>query len=50
MKESLLYITRKTKGIGGMQRLSHDFIRKMLELIHQESILIQNKVMNNGEK
>ena len=29
--------------------LSHDFIRKMLELIHQESILIQNKVMNNGE-
>lgn len=30
--------------------LSHDFIRKMLELIHQESILIQNKVMNNGEK
>ncbi len=29
--------------------LSHDFIRKMLELIHQESILIQNKVMNNRE-
>lgn len=29
--------------------LSHEFIRKMLELIHQESILIQNKVMNNGE-
>ena len=27
MKESLLYITRKTKGIGGMQRLSHDFMR-----------------------
>jgi chorismate mutase len=30
--------------------LSNDFIRKMLELIHQESIRIQAKVMNNGEK
>ena len=27
MQESLLYITRKAKGIGGMQRLSADFIR-----------------------
>ncbi|MGE0561284.1 MAG: chorismate mutase [Flavobacteriales bacterium] len=30
--------------------LSHDFIRKMLELIHDESIRIQTKVMNNGDK
>ncbi len=30
--------------------LSHDFIRKMLELIHEESIRIQVKVMNNGDK
>ena len=30
--------------------LSHDFIRKMLELIHDESIRIQTKVMNNEDK
>lgn len=29
--------------------LSQDFVRKMLELIHQESIKIQTDVMNNGK-
>ena len=41
------YILRTRSDIAEKAGLSADFIKKMLDIVHQESIRLQTKVMNN---
>ena len=43
-------IIRSRKEFGKEMGLSEDFIKKILQLVHKESILQQNKVMNKDSK